>query len=155
MSPALILTTVRDLLIICGIGFLIWRVYDDGKNAVKVQQLKELQEQITRQNSIANTWFHDAEDANAQLAEQIARIDLEPVVVHDWLRAPAACPQAVLPAATAGTHDAATARGGAVGVAGAAAADDQLRDAAVAAWKRQWEERLAHWRAEHSQWPKP
>lgn len=155
MTPAAIYTAVRDFLIVAAIGFLIYRVYTDGKNAVHAEQLTELQKQIGEQAKTLKQWHTDTTNANTELAASIGRINAAPVLTHDWVRPQPSCPAAkVLPGATAAAGSG-SANGGGNQPVGGAAPDGPQRDQILADWKRAWEARLATWRAEHAQWPQP
>jgi hypothetical protein len=156
MTPAAIYKAVRDLLVIAAIGFVVWRVYTDGKNAVTAQQLKQLQEQIEQQSIIAQQWHTEATHANTDLAASLARINAAPVLTHDWVRSQPSCPAtAVLSAPTFTTRDSSAGRGAILPGPGEAAGDAGLRDTALADFKRFWEGQIAGWRAEYAQWPQP
>lgn len=156
MTPAAIYKSVRDFLIVAAIAFVAYRIYTDGKNAVRADQFKDLQHQVQEQADTVSAWHTEAANANTALAQSIARINSAPVVVHDWVRPQSSCPNSkVLPAAARAAGDTAAAGGGDQQVVGGAAGESELRDAIVADWKRLWEERLATWRAEHAQWPQP
>lgn len=46
MSIGAIITLVRDFLIVGALGFVVWRIYHDGENAVKVADIKAVATQI-------------------------------------------------------------------------------------------------------------
>lgn len=156
MTPTAIYTAVRDFVIAAAIGFIALRVYIDGQNSVHAQQLKDLQDQIAEQAAIIKQWQTEATNANTELAASVGRINAAPVIAHDWVQPQSSCPGVkVLPAAANASGSGPGAGGGVQRLPGAPAGDSAMRDSAVADFKRQWEARLATWRAEHAQWPQP
>jgi len=156
MTPADIYKAVRDFLVIAVIGFVAYRVYTDGKNAVTAQQLKQLQSQVEEQSIITQKWHAEATDANTNFAASLARINAAPVLAHEWVRPQPSCPApAVLPAPASSASHGAAPRGPVLAGSGEVAGDSGLRDTALADFKRFWEGQLAGWRAERAQWPKP
>ena len=154
MTPAAIYTAVRDFLIIAAIAFVVYRVFVDGKNAVKAGDLKALQAQMSQQNEIVTQWHTQATKANEQLSQDLHAINTAPVVVHDWVRPSDSCAKAVLPVAPAATGNSSAAAGGDQPVGGTTA-EGSRRDIILADWKRFWETRLADCRVLYDGWPQP
>jgi hypothetical protein len=156
MTPAEIYKAVRDFLVIAAIAFVAWRIYTDGKNAVTAEQFTQFQKQIEQQSITAQQWHIEATNANTDFAASLARINAAPVLTHDWVQPQQSCPGLkVLPPTASAAGSGPSAGGGTQRIPGAPVGDSAMRDSAVADFKRQWEARLATWRAEHAQWPQP
>lgn len=156
MTPADIYKAIRDVVVLAVIGFIAWRIYTDGQNAVTAKQVSQLQKQIEQQSLTAQQWHTEATDANTTLTASLARINAAPVITHDWLRTQSSCPApTVLSAAAAQAGDRAAVGGPVLPGSGETVGDPRLRDTTVADFKRFWEGQLAGWRAEHAQWPQP
>lgn len=155
MTPAAIYTAVRDFLIAAVIGFIAWRIYTDGKNAVTVTQFKQFEKQMAQQAETSAQWHTEATDANTTLAASLGRINTAPVVVHDWVRQQSSCPDSkVLPAAApaAGSSDS---QGGGSEPGVGTTPDGSRRDAVFADFKQRREAELAACRVLWDAWPKP
>jgi hypothetical protein len=155
MTPAQIISLIRDAFIVLVVGWIGFRIYTDGQNAVRAEQLTELQKQMGEQAKTLNQWHTETTHANTELAASVGRINAAPVVTHDWVRPQSSCPAAkVLPGATAAAGGS-PAHGRRDQPVSGTTPDGSQRDQILADWKRTWETRLATWRAEHAQWPQP
>lgn len=151
MTPGQIITLIRDIAVVAGIGILLWLVYRGGEDRVKASDLKALQRQIIAQAKIEDTWHKEATDANDKLNQTMASINAAPVVVHDWVRKPA-CSAAVLPTPAG---QAGASRADAAGVQperGGDAESDRL-DSIIAKFKVRWSTELATCQSFLDQWP--
>lgn len=63
MTPAAIISLVRDVIILVAVGLLIYFLISYGKDIVKVSDLKDLQKQLTRNAAIEAQWRKDQTDA--------------------------------------------------------------------------------------------
>lgn len=151
MTPSLIIALIRDVVVISGIGIILWLVYRGGEDRIKASDLKALQQQITAQAKIQETWHQEASDANNKLNQTLAAINAAPIVVHDWVRND--CPKPSVLSAAAG--QAAPARPDSAGVQPGRGEDAEAdrRDAAIAEFKARWGAELATCQSFLDQWP--
>jgi hypothetical protein len=79
MTPAAIITLVKDFIILVAVGLLIYLLISYGKDIVKVSDLKEFQKQLTRNAATEEQWRKDQTDAidanNRTLAKVNTAID--------------------------------------------------------------------------------
>lgn len=150
MTPGAYLALARDIGIALALGFLVWKIYGAGENAVKVSDLKSLQTQIAEQAKTLEGWRQESTHANDQLSQDLATLhapaaDKPPV----WLcNAPASPRSPVLSATAASTDSAHTSPGG---------TDEGRRwdiRAQLEALKLKYETALAECRSVIAQWPK-
>lgn len=149
MTPAAYIALARDIGIALALGFLVWKIYGAGENAVKVNDLKSLQAQIADQAETLKGWRQENTNANDQLTRDLASLhapapDKPPV----WLcNAPASPRSEVLPAAAASTGSAHPAPGDADAGRGR-----DIRPQ-IEAFKLKYETSLAECRSVIAQWP--
>lgn len=155
MSPAVIYKTVRDVLVIAAIAFILYRIYTDGKNAVRAEQLNSIQKAVEQQAGILKQWHTEATNANTELAASIGRINSTPTVVHDWVRPPTACQERSMLPAAAGAAGASGANTGGIRSEHGGVFETDRRDSIVAEFKRRWGTELALCQADLDQWPQP
>jgi hypothetical protein len=149
MTFSAYIALARDIGIALALGFIIFKIYGAGENAVKVSDLKSLQAQIAEQASTLEGWRQESTNANAQLSQDLATLhaaatDKPPV----WLCDRPASPRSpVLPAAAASPDSPHPAVGGAV--------EGPRRDIRpqLEALKLKYETALAECRAGFAQWP--
>lgn len=150
MTPGMYIALARDIGIALALGFLVWKIYNAGENAVKVSDLKALQFQIAEQAKTVEDWHQESTNANDQLSRDLASLhapapDKPPV----WLcNVPASPGRAVLPTPAASTDSAHPALGG--------TDDGRRRDIRpqVEALKLKYETALAECRSVIAQWPR-
>lgn len=141
----------RDIGIALALGFIIWKIYGAGENAVKVSDLKSLQAQIAEQAKTLAGWRQESTNANNQLSQDLATLhaaapDKPPV----WLCNDPASPRSqVLPAATAASPSVpASAGGNDIG------SQRDIRPQ-LEVFRLKYETALAQCRDLYSQWPTP
>jgi hypothetical protein len=150
VTPGAYIALARDIGIALALGFIIWKIYGAGENAVKVSDLKSLQAQIAEQASTLEGWRQESTNANAQLSQDLATLhaaapDKPPV----WLCNDPASPRSqVLPTPAAGPDSPHSPVGGAV--------EGPRRDIRpqLEAFKLKYETALAECRAGFAEWPK-
>ncbi len=74
MTPGQIIALVRDALIVGALVFLVWRIYTDGSNAVKVKDLQALQTQLTLNAKQQAQWAQQSQQAEAQRALEMENV---------------------------------------------------------------------------------
>jgi len=74
MTPAAIIALIRDIAIATALGFLVYRIYTDGQNAVKVADLKALQKQLDTNTQTVARWSQEASHAQTQRIQDLATI---------------------------------------------------------------------------------
>lgn len=153
MKPSQLLALVRDIGVVVGIGLLLWLVYQAGKDRVSARDLKALQDQITQQSTIVDSWHQEAQNASQKLSTDMAAINAAAAAPHRpvLLCPPARSQRPVLPAPTGET-------GGAHPSAGTTfegVGPDHARDIEpeLTAFKQRWEIVLAQCRSVLDQWP--
>ena len=151
MTPGQIIALIRDTAVVAGIGILVWLVYRGGEDRIKASDLKALQEQVTAQAKIQETWHQEATDANTKLNQAVAAINAAPVVVHDWVRHDCANPS-LLPATTGQASPSRPDTAGVQPERGGDAEADR-RDGIVAEFKARWATELATCQSFLDQWP--
>lgn len=150
MTPGMYIALARDIGIALALGFLVWRIYGAGENAVKASDLKSLQAQITEQSQTLGSWRQESTNANDQLSRDLATLhapaaDKPPI----WLcNAPPSPRSQVLPA-TAASAD--SAHSGAGGTDEGRRRDIRLQ---VESLKLKYETALAECRSVIAQWPR-
>lgn len=155
MTPTVYLALARDAVIVLALAAVLYLVYRAGEDRVRAKDIQGLQDQMKRQGDVLTGWRKESIDANAKLAEDMAKINAAAAVPikHTWVcKQPAGGEPAVLPGtpSQAGGGDS---TGGSVQRGRGEATDGSWRDAIVAAYKQRWETTLAGCRAEDSQWP--
>jgi hypothetical protein len=144
------LSIIKDGAIILAIILLGWWVYHSGENAVHVQDIKGLQQQIVKMNATTASWQKTAEAANATEQNDLQKINagasvVRPITVRLCPSKPAS--QGMLPGTT-------TAPGGAPPQAWGSDVQAQ-RDIgpAVQEYEHWLETEFAECRAVVAQWP--
>ena len=66
MTPGQIIALVRDALIVGALAFLIWRIYHDGENAVKVRDIQAVQKQLAQQTQDQARYVQQVQHAQDQ-----------------------------------------------------------------------------------------
>jgi hypothetical protein len=104
VTPAAIISLVKDIVIVAAIGFLVFIFVTYGKDVVKVADMKAVQKQLTENSATIARWQKESTDADANhvsvLAQITASIDKQRAPV--FVRGPT-CPNAVpAPAPKAG-----------------------------------------------------
>lgn len=150
MTPGAYIALVRDIGIALALGFLVWKIYGAGENAVKVSDLKSLQTQIAEQAKTLEGWRQESTHANDQLSQDLAALhapaaDKPPV----WLcNAPASPRSPVLPAATSAPASVPPSTGRAD-----VRPERDIRPQ-LETFRLKYETALAECRSLYSQWPK-
>lgn len=105
MPPWLTLSTIKDAVVIIAILGLAWWLYHAGENAVRVKDVKGLQQQIARMQQTEEEWQREQHAANAIQASDLAAINSGSVVrpLHVELCPSDAAVKAVLPGTAAAT----------------------------------------------------
>lgn len=150
MPPWLTLSAIKDGIIVIAILALGWWVYRSGENAVRVTDVKALQQQLAHMQQTQQEWQNEQSRATEQQQADITAINaggvVKPVTVRLCVNRPAV--EAVLPApATAAPSAAPAARGGDV------QAGPDLGPA-LQDYERWLETEFAQCRAVVEEWPK-
>jgi len=74
VTPAAIYTAVRDLIVLGVLGFIVWRIYTDGANAVKVTDMAAVQKQLAANASQVAQWQKESSDANLKRESELAQV---------------------------------------------------------------------------------
>lgn len=74
MTPSQIIALVRDAVIVAALGFIVWRVYAAGENAVKASDVTALQKQLVSNAAQSAAWQKEQTDAEAQRQTEMAGI---------------------------------------------------------------------------------
>jgi hypothetical protein len=98
MTPAAIIALIKDAVIVIALGAVAYMLITYGKDIVKVQDVKDLQKQLTHNAEQAAAWQKESTDADtkhvATLAQIAGTIDKQRTPV--FVRGPS-CPSAVPP----------------------------------------------------------
>jgi len=154
VTPGQYIAAAKDILIVLAIGIVVFLVYRAGEDRIHASDLNGLRDELKQQRTILGGWQKESNDATNKLSADVAAIRATPPVAHVWVHNQPIPQPAVLPSPTV-TPSAAGAPAGGVQPGRGADVDGARRDAILDAFKKRWEERLAEWRAEDSQWPKP
>lgn len=153
MTVSAILALIRDIAIAIALGFIVYRVYTDGANSVKVNDLKALKAQLDDNSKQVAQWAQDAQHAQTQRTQDMATVSAAiashsaPIVVMRDRPANSGPVSGV--AVPAGAQPA----GGGTTDAGARSDPVDVRPF-ISAFEERYEGFLADCRAEHAQWPK-
>lgn len=74
MTPSQIIALIRDAVIVAALGFVVWRVYSAGENAIKVDDIKALQAQLSDNAEKQAQWAKDSQDAQTQRAQDMVQV---------------------------------------------------------------------------------
>ncbi len=74
MTPAAIIALVRDALLILGVGFVVFWIWRDGRNGVKVADMAAVQQQITANASQEAAWHAQRDAAEVKHAQDIQSV---------------------------------------------------------------------------------
>lgn len=66
MNPAQIIALVRDVLVVVGIGWLIFHIYRDGEDKVRRQDMEVVQKQLTANAAQQARWAQERTDAETK-----------------------------------------------------------------------------------------
>jgi hypothetical protein len=72
MTPAQIVSAVRDLVILLALGAVLWYVHRADENAFKVADLTAVTKQLNTNAATAARYSKEASDAQSTLAQQMA-----------------------------------------------------------------------------------
>jgi hypothetical protein len=149
------LTAVKDVLILIGVGLVLWFVWRAGTDHVGKKELSDLQAQISAQGKQVAVWRQESNDAQTKLSQDMQRINTaaSTPVIHRWVCQQPSPKSSVLPPASGKAGPVISSGGGFQSGTGAVPGND-WRDLATAAFKQRWETVLAECRAEDNQWPK-
>jgi hypothetical protein len=93
MTLGACIALARDIGIALALGFIVWRIYVDGQNSIKVTDIRALQTQLTANAQKEEGWRTQANDASQALQSDLANVHAivaqhtDPIV----LRVPARC----------------------------------------------------------------
>ena len=148
MTPGQILVLVRDVLVLGALGFVIYRIYVDGENRVRQQDMQAVEKQLATNTLEQRQWAQDIRDAEAKRIEDMEHVSAAiaaqraPVIV----RVPAGAgtmPRASSPPATGTACPRGPAEGPGVDIR-----------PALNALEFKYERALADCRAVLAEWPK-
>lgn len=74
MTPAAILSLVKDLLIIVAVGLAAYFLVSYGKDIVKVSDIKAVQKQIVDNAATTERWQKEQSDADVKRAAALAKV---------------------------------------------------------------------------------
>jgi len=151
LSPTQILALIRDAAILGALGWVLWKVYADGEDRVKSQDLKAVSTQLLANQKVMNGWQEQQQNAEAQRRVDMANINAAITEQHQpvWVchsGSPGALPSAPAPP-TGGTP-----RPGGTEVGSGTTAID-IR-AAVNDFEHKYENALSECRTILSSWPR-
>lgn len=152
LTPSQILALIRDVAIVGALAFVVYRIYTDGANAVKVADMKAVQKQLDANTQTVARWSQEASDAQKQRTQDLSTIHdaiaahSQPIVV---LRdRPASAGTVPSPSATPGSQPAAC--GSADRGSGKDTVDIRPD---ISAFETKYEGALAECRAAIASWP--
>ena len=74
MTPAQILSLIRDIAVLLALGFVVWRIYEDGEDRVTLADMRAVQAQVVKNTQVVSGWQKEASDAEGKRNEEMAAI---------------------------------------------------------------------------------
>ena len=74
MTPAQIVSAVRDLAILAALGFVLWYVHRADENAAAVRDLKSDTKQLVQNQQTTDRWHQEQTDANTKSNDAMAAL---------------------------------------------------------------------------------
>jgi hypothetical protein len=70
MTPAQIIALVRDILVVGALSWVVWRLYTDGENRVRQQDLEAVNKQLLQNQQEQYRWEQEKRDAESKASSE-------------------------------------------------------------------------------------